>query len=105
MYLIIYRLAEGRAWKTTTLARGTLMTIRFNECPAPQREMTMIHKSTVISELRDVPHGLTSDEMSTDGQSATFDAGMAGSSTRGEVPDTSGARSDNVYVIEKGNPC
>jgi hypothetical protein len=78
--------------------------MQFDGRPAPQRETTMIRKSTVITELRDVPYGFTSDEMSAEGQSATFDTGKAGSSTRGEVPDTPGARSDDVYMVEKGSP-
>jgi len=100
-YLIIYRLADGRAWKSTTLARGTLTTIQFGDRPAAQRNAT--RKSTVITELQDVPHGFTFDEMSTDtDRSGTFGAGKS-SSSRG-TPDTPGARSDDVYVIEKGSP-
>ena len=38
-YLIIYRLADGKAWKTTTLARETLSTMAFDpEARKTERE-------------------------------------------------------------------
>jgi len=46
-YLIIYRLADGRAWKTTTLARETITTMAFD--PNARKTTVQHTKSTVLS--------------------------------------------------------
>ncbi|EIM92385.1 uncharacterized protein STEHIDRAFT_117406 [Stereum hirsutum FP-91666 SS1] len=45
-YLIIYRLAEGRAWKQDTL-QSTYSTMQFNHSRAPRNDVELAHRSSL----------------------------------------------------------
>ncbi|KZV76099.1 hypothetical protein PENSPDRAFT_748031 [Peniophora sp. CONT] len=52
-YLIIYRLADGKAWKTTTLARKTLSTMAFDAEARKTERDTQAISAPVFSSDRD----------------------------------------------------
>ncbi|KAI0034801.1 hypothetical protein K488DRAFT_44707 [Vararia minispora EC-137] len=54
-YLIIYRLADGRAWRADTLAHETLTTMQFDERPARAKAATVDLPDTQTSDSDGAP--------------------------------------------------
>lgn len=78
-YLIIYRLADGKAWKTTTLARETLSTMAFDAAARKTERDTQVISAPAFAIGRD-------------GTSTTLSVSV-------DAPDT--PNSSDLYVLGK----